>query len=202
MTKTKSSSKSSSSKTEKCACGKDCKCACCERESAFPICFLACVMTAVLVALAFAISFTTVFSYDLKHKYGTRFSGQFAEDLQNAEDGKMLEISAGSVVDFYESGQTGFIYASSDQCSECASFEERLVNIASGLGTLPNVYHYNYPADNDPSEYDYYAMTITSDGETDPVLLYVRGGKIYDRLDDYYGEAGVSSFLAKYKESN
>lgn len=193
--------KKSSNKTEKCACGKDCKCACCARESAFPICFLACVMTAVIVALSFAIGFTTIFSYDLKHKYGTRFSGQFAEDLRSAEDGEMLIVSAGSVIDFYESGQTGFIYASSDECGSCVGFEERLTNIASGLGVLSNVYHYNYPANDDPSEYDYYAMAITLDGDLiSPTLLYIRDGKIYDRLDDYYGEAGINSFLMKYKE--
>ena len=194
MAKTKSPKK-----TEKCNCGNDCACACCARESAFPICFLACVMTAVLVALCFAIGFTILFNYDLKHKYGGTFKGQFVAEVENAVDGEMLSIGAGSVIDFYESGQTGFLYASTDKCSYCSGFEERLTNIANGLGVLSNVYHYNYPAENNPSYYDDYVESITLDGETTPVLLYIRNGKIYDRLDDYNGESGVNSFLSKYK---
>lgn len=200
-------------KGEKCSC-KECNCAkaekntdahvsqtctCTKRESAFPICFLACVLTAVLVSMTFTVGFSAVFNYSLKHKYGSRFSGQFSASLNDARDGEMLEIGAGAVIDFYESGQTGFIYASTDDCTACASFEERLTSIASSIDTLSSVYHYNYPSDNDPDEYDNYAMAITLDGDTTPTLLYVRDGKIYDRLDDYLSEAGLSSFLAKYK---
>ncbi len=200
-------------KGEKCSC-KDCNCtknekhadartqqicACAQRESVFPICFLTCVLTAVLVSMIFTVGFSAMFNYSLKHKYGSRFSGQFSASLDDARNGEMLEIGAGAVIDFYESGQTGFIYASTDDCTACASFEERLTSVADSLDTLSNVYHYNYPNDNDPNEYDYYAMAITLDGDTTPTLLYVRDGKIYDRLDDYLSEAGLSSFLAKYK---
>ena len=132
----------SSKKVEKCECGKECKCANCGcRNDALPICFLACVLTAVLVALTFAISFTVIFDYSLKHKYGRQFMGQFATELQNMEEGEMLSIGAGSVIDFYESGQTGFIYASSDGCTGCVSFEERLTEVAGNNGVLANVSH-------------------------------------------------------------
>ncbi len=191
-----------SSKTvEKCPCGKDCKCAKCGcKSSVFPSCFLACVLTAVLVALVFAISFTVIFDYSLKHKYGRQFMGQFTTELQNMEDDKMLSIGAGSVIDFYESGQTGFIYASSDDCVNCVSFEERLTEIAMNNNVLANVYHYNYPKNNEPSQYDDYVEEITLNGEEAPVLLYVRDGKIHDRLDETNGTAGIESFIAKYKD--
>jgi hypothetical protein len=196
MAKTKSSKK-----VEKCECGKDCKCASCGCKSdALPICFLACVLTAVLVALTFAISFTVIFDYSLKHKYGQQFMGQFATELQNMEEGEMLSIGAGSVIDFYESGQTGFIYASSDDCTGCVSFEERLTEVAGNKGVLANVYHYNYPKNNEPSQYDNYAEEITLNGEQAPVLLYVREGKIYDRLDETNGSASVETFIEKYKD--
>ena len=190
----------SSKKVEKCECGKDCKCASCGCKSdALPICFLACVLTAVLVALTFAISFTVIFDYSLKHKYGHQFMGQFETELQNAEDGEILSIGAGSVIDFYESGKTGFIYASSDDCANCFSFEERLTEVAENKNVLADVYHYNYP-NSDPSQYDDYAEEITLNGEQAPVLLYVREGKIYDRLDETNGSAGIESFIEKYKK--
>lgn len=190
----------SSKKVEKHECSTCAKCdGSCGASTAFPICFLVCVMTAVLVALIFAISFTVIFDYELKHKYGAKFDGQFALELSEMREGEMLELEAGALIDFYESNQTGFIYASSDDCTSCYNFKERLTTIAEEYDVLANVHHYNYPRENEPSIYDDYAEEITLNGEQAPVLLYIRDGKIYDRLDETNGEAGISAFLGKYK---
>lgn len=193
--------------TKKCACGDKCNCGskcscdnktCAKCGNVFSICFLTGVLVAVLVALTFAISFTVIFNYELKHKYGLQFSGQFAKELKDFQDNAILDIEAGAVIDFYESGQTGFLYVSSDDCQYCESFGERLTSIASEAGILANVFHYNYPK-SDASVYDDYVSEITLNGEEAPVLLYVRDGRIYDRLDETNGGTGIFNFIAKYK---
>ena len=67
------------------------------------------------------------------------------------------------------------------------------------MHTLLFFQRYNYPANNEPSVFDDYAEQITLDGEQAPVLLYVRDGRIYDRLDETNGKLGLDLFISKYK---
>ena len=127
------------------------------------------------------------------------FFGQFDEDFARTDENEMTEVKAGALIDFFESGHTGFVFATSDECTRCGIFSERLLGAAEEEDLLSSIVHYNYPANNNPNKYDLYAETITLNGEEAPVLLYVRNGKIYDRLDDVNSESGIVTFLEKYK---
>ncbi len=187
-------------KDKKDDCGKKCHCEKCGHcESMFPPCFLACVLTAVIISIAFALSFSIIFNYELRHKYGTRFSGQYEATIADRDEGEIVVLESGALIDFFESGETGFVFVTSDECIRCYSFEEKLSEIATEKDILNDIVHYNYPANNDPSVFDDYAEEITLNGEQAPVLLYVRDGKIYDRLDEINGTASLDAFLTKYK---
>ena len=180
-------------------CNKKAHCSKCTHcESLFPPCFLACVLTAAIISIAFALSFTIIFNYELRHKYGQKFSGQYEASIIDRSDDKIVNLESGALIDFFESGETGFVFVSSDECIRCYSFNEKLYAIASEKDIIKDIVHYNYPANNDPSVYDDYAKKITLDEEQAPVLLYVRDGKIYDRLDEVNGTAGLDAFLEKY----
>ncbi len=193
---------------KKCDC-KNCKCkdcACCglvDARSFFPACFLACIVTAVLVTLFFAVGFTAIFSYGYGVHKGVNvanFKGIFSEEYNSAKEDEILKISTGATIDFFVSGHTGFIYASADDCGErCTDFETRLMAAATEKEVANQVFHYNYPAYNKPENPDKLAKEMVIASEDAPVLLYVRNGRIYDRLDETNGDLAVAAFLAKYK---
>lgn len=184
------------SKHTKCNC-QNCHCAEEAMQHAFPICLLACILTATLVALCFAVSIAVSARYHYESKYAVKFDGKFAEETKSVSGTNIRPISAGAVIDFYEKGETGFIYASSTDCPECMLFGMRLSEIAKEENVTDNVFHYHFPSE--PTNYDRYAQSITSANDDGPVLLYIRGGRVYDRLDEPNSELGIKSFLLKYK---
>jgi hypothetical protein len=184
------------SKHAKCNC-KDCHCAEEAMQHAFPVCLLACILTATLVALCFAISIAVSARYQYESQYAVKFSGKFAEETNAASSSDIRTLTAGGVIDFYEQEETGFIYASSTECPECMLFEMHLSEIAKEVGVVDKVFHYHYPANAD--NYDRYAQSITIASDDGPVLLYIRDGRIYDRLDEPNSELAIRSFLLKYK---
>ncbi len=182
------------SKSQKCHCGKDCQCC---SKNIFPICFLACVMTAVLVSFSCAVVLTAQAVYVNKNNFIKQSSGQFIKEANSEYSQVMAKLSAKGLIDFYGSNQTGFIYASTQDCLECQSFAVRLFNAAKELKIINTVYQYVYPTE--PTEFDKYAHQMTIANDNGPVLLYVRDGKIYDRLDEVNGDLGIKNFLTKYK---
>ena len=182
------------SKSNKCHCSKDCQCC---SKNFFPICFLACVMTAVLVLFGCAVALTALAAYRNKNDLVKQSSGQFLKETVGESGQSITKLSAKGLIDFYGSNQTGFIYASTQDCLDCQSFAVRLFNSAKELRAVSTIYQYTYP--NEPSDFDKFAHQMTIANDDGPVLLYVRNGKIYDRLDEVNGDLGIKNFLTKYK---
>ena len=181
------------SSTTKEKCGKDCRCC----KSVFPVCLLACVMTAALVSLGFTVGIVATVSYNTQNDYVIHSAGQFAKEVSSKRAGKITRLSSSGVIDFYTTEQTGFIYAATGDCASCASFEERLNTAAKEQGVIDQTYKYVFPAN--PSNLDKYAHERTIATDDGPVLIYIRDGHVYDRLDEVNGDLSISTFLAKYK---
>ena len=154
-------------------------------------------MTAVLVSFTCAVVLTAQVAYRNKNNYILQSSGQFLKEANSESSQAIAKLSAKGLIDFYGSGQTGFIYAAAADCLDCQSFVVRLYNAAKELRVINTVYQYTYPID--PTDFDKYAHQMTIANENGPVLLYVRNGKIYDRLDEVNGDLGIKNFLTKYK---
>ena len=187
-----------------CACGKDCKCDKCRpcgavSFSIVPVCILVSMLTAVLVTLVFAISFVQAFKLELKPSI--TYTGAFAEATKNAtiDENDAVIIGAEAIVNFFETEQTGFILATTKDCnSTCGELASRIRHI-NNLENPFVVYRFDYDesAPNKKAQAD--AFNIVFNGSDAPVLLYVRNGRIYDRLDDTDGETGLRTFIEKYR---
>ena len=165
--------------------------------SILPICVLVSILTAVLVTLVFSIAF--VRSFKLETKTPLDVSGAFKEALENKEKdvSGITLVSGEAVVDFFTSGKTGFIFASDEECSSCVDFGARLANVAASA-EISDIYHYEYVTEG-AGNAEITARNVTIGKEDSPVLVYVREGVVYDRLDDINSDSDLSTFLAKYK---
>ena len=163
----------------------------------FSICFLACVLTATFVVICFAAGIMAAMNYQNKNDYVERANGAFGKEVDRAVKGEITKLSAAGLIDFFSSEETGFIYAATGDCAKCQSFKANLVEAAKKIEVIDQTYQYTYP--HDPGELDKYAHEISISTEEAPVLLYVRGGRIYDRLDETNSDLAISTFLAKYK---
>ena len=190
----KASTKDSKTKQTKCKCGDDCQCC---HKSVFPICFLACLMTALLVAFCFAVGIAAKIKYELGNDLVIRSAGQFYRETDGKDSDKIISITAVALIDYFASNQTGFIYATPSNCASCNSFSNRLAYVAREQEVTDSIFRYSMPAKTD--EFDDYIGEVVVADETGPVLLYVRDGKIFDRLDETNGDLALSAFIAKYK---
>ena len=186
--------------TEKCGC-KKCKCENCNcGRSLMPVCFLVCALTAVLVALIFSISFTAIFTTELRHKYGNTYTGQFDKDINTNYDDMITEISAGGAIDFFESGQTGFLLVLELNQERSSNFFGNVLNELDATDTIAQTYAFTYDPESGDQQANDYARSITlGDSEDAPALLYVRNGKIHDRLDTIYDSSVLNTFISKYR---
>lgn len=186
--------------TEKCGC-KNCKCENCNcGRSLMPICFLVCALTAVLVALIFSISFTAIFTTELRHKYGNTYAGQFDKDINTNYDDMITGISAGGVIDFFESGQTGFLLVLELNQERSSNFYGDVLTELNATDTKAQTYAFTYDPESGDQQANDYARSITlGDSEDAPALLYVRNGKIHDRLDSIYDSSILNTFISKYR---
>lgn len=183
--------KKTSTKEKKC---QNCECSHC---SIFPIVFLACMLTAALVALGFAVGITASVAYRDHNDFLLRSAGSFKKISKYIDSTNVVKLDAPATIDFFGSGQTGFIYTSAGDCKTCASFKANLSNAIEEQGVKGDVFQYVYPTN--PTDFDKYVHEMTIAIENEPVLLYVREGRIYDRLDETNGDLAVKTFLAKYK---
>ena len=165
--------------------------------SILPICILVSILTAVLVTLIFSIAFVRSFKLETRTSYSAdgAFKAAIASSKKDA-DGITL-IDGEAVVDFFASGRTGFIYASDDECVGCEEFGKVLAEHIEDA-EIADVYHYKYDADG-AQKSESSARETTIGQEKEPVLLYIRNGRIHDRLDVPKDESDLDSFLAKYK---
>lgn len=170
-------------------------------KSIVSICILVCMLTAVAVSLVFAIGFNETMKSS-GNKTSSAYEGTFAKetaaDAATYDENSISILSAGAVADFFESSKTGFIYVSSDDCTDCSIFATRLADAIKGTEAAA-VYHLNLSTGDNATEAENYAKALTGENSAYPILVYVNEGKVYDRLDDTNSEALVASFLAKYK---
>lgn len=185
------------SSAAKCDC-KDCNCG----RSIMPICFLVCTLTAILVALVFAISFTAIFNTELRHKYGTKYSGDFSTEYRNNMGSTVMPLTAGGVIDMFESGATGFLMVGEYNSDRSNSFYSAYTRMIETVGNSNEFFAYIYGQEGADAEVEKYAISITLDVESAPALLYVRNGKIHDRLDSVYDESILNTFIMKYRTNN
>ena len=138
-------------------------------------------------------------SFKLEARAPLDVSGAFKNALidQAKDSDDIIVINSEAVVDFFTSRKTGFIYASEDGCSDCAEFGARVAKIATSVEVV-DIYHYEHDANNSTNA-ETTARNVVIGREDSPVLIYVRDGVVYDRLDDINSESDISIFLAKYK---
>ncbi len=165
--------------------------------SILPICILVSILTAVLVTLIFSISFMQSFKFEAKTKLNVAGAFKDAISKQHKDPNSITLLSGEAVVDFFTSGMTGFIYGSEKECNGCADFGTRLADFAE-RAEVTDIYHYEYD-EGMVSKAETTAKNVTIGKEESPVLIYVREGVVYDRLDDIKSDADLSTFLAKYK---
>lgn len=165
--------------------------------SILPICILVSILTAVLITLIFSIAFVRSFKFETKTTYNV--DGAFKNAIASGEkdDDGITMLNGEAIVDFFSGARTGFIYGSNDQCTECATFGEMLAKNAESVEVV-DIYHYEYDSNNETKIESAARNTVIGD-EVAPVLIYVKKGRIYDRLDDAKSESDISTFLAKYK---
>ena len=76
-------------------------------------------------------------------------------------------------------------------------FGVRLANVAASA-EISDIYHYEHITEG-AGNAEITAHNVTIGKEDSPVLVYVREGVVYDRLDDINSDSDLSTFLAKYK---
>ena len=165
--------------------------------SILPICILVSILTAVLVTLIFSIAFVRSFKFEAKTNYDVTDAFKSAIAANKKDDDGITMIASDAVVDFFTSGRTGFIYATKDDCSSCVAFGARLAKVAEKT-EISDIYHYAHNVE-DKGKIETSAYEVTIGDDEAPVLLYVKEGRIHDRLDDANSESDLSTFLAKYK---
>ena len=165
--------------------------------SILPICILVSILTAVLVTLIFSISFVQSFKFEAKTKLDVAGSFKEAIAKQDKDANGIIKLNGEAVVDFFTSEKSGFIFATDENCSGCAEFGSRLATTAEST-EVSDIYHYEYSGDED-SKAETAAKNVTIGKESTPVLIYVRNGVVFDRLDDANSDSNLSTFLAKYK---
>ena len=164
-----------------------------------PICFLVCALTAVLVALIFSISFTAVFTTELRHKYGHTYAGTYVEEYSKGLGSTVISLSAGATIDMFESGATGFLMIGEKDDERSDDFYAKYSSLVDKLDKTNEFFVYTYNKNGEDAQAESYARSITLDNENAPALLYVRNGKIYDRLDSVYDDSILNTFIMKYK---
>ena len=179
--------KKSNKKSEQ--CGQFC--------SILPICILVSILTAVLVTLVFSIAFVQSFKFEPKTNYDVTDAFKSAISKGEKDDSGITVLNGEAVVDFFTGKKTGFIFASDDECAGCAEFGTMLATAAE-KNEITDVYHYAYDV-NGTAKIEEAAKNVTIGEEKTPVLVYVKEGRVHDRLDDPRSEADLETFLAKYK---
>ncbi len=165
--------------------------------SILPICTLVGILSAVLVTLIFSIAFVQSFKFETKPTYSA--SGAFKEAIANnkKDDNSITLLNGEAVVDFFVSSKSGFIYAANEDCGICTGFGKALAK-AAVKNEVTDIYHYEYDLAS-TEKADVSAREVTVGQEEAPVLIYVKNGHVYDRLDDPSSESDLGTFLAKYK---
>ena len=178
---------------EKCKCEK-CTCGGSGNQVAFYV-LIAClvvVMTVLIISLSFNKSVRDIFK---PSTYA--YNGMFNRALDSGvldENGFPL-VGAGAVIDMLNSNKTGLLIVGEEGCITCDAFARRVAEYES---TTP-IYRYTIPAE--PSNDDLNIQERLGGCEETPAFIHVKGGTIFDRLDDVKEADDLEIFMQKYAKA-
>ena len=108
----------------------------------------------------------------------------------------------GQLIDFFESGQTGFLLILETNQERSNNFYGSVLAELTNTSTRSQTYAYTHNAEGGDQLAEAYAVSMTlGDTESAPALLYVRNGEIHDRLDSIYDSSILNTFIAKYRSA-
>ena len=154
----------------------------------------------IIIALTLAITFASLADrYELID--ASRYKDSLSTSIQDnhRDSDGMVVISGAAIIDWvYNTEASGFVYITSKDCgSYCDSYGKNLANYLKNESDI-NIYRFNATSVNDKDYPTAVATKLTLDSDNAPMLIYLKDGVIYDRVDNV-DQASMESFLAKYK---
>lgn len=180
-------------------CDKTCD-ACAKNSSTLPVCLFFSMLTAIIIALTLAITFASLADrYELID--ASRYKDSLSTSIQDnhRDSDGMVVISGAAIIDWvYNTKASGFVYITSKDCgSYCDSYGKNLANYLKNESDI-NIYRFNATSVNDKDYPTAVATKLALGSDNAPMLIYLKDGVIYDRVDNV-DQASMESFLAKYK---
>ena len=168
-------------------------------STVLPLCCLFSMVTAAIIAVVLAFTFANI-----RQEYSLMSAADYKGDLARDVDANkrdrdnLIMLSAGGAIDWlYNTEANGFIYVDSLGCGDICNYWN--VEIGSQIAKKEglDVFHYIATNINDKRSDDARVSELLLDDYEAPALLYVRNGRVFDRVDNF-DEASVETFLRKY----
>ncbi len=187
-------------KTDKCKkCEEKCKCEKCScggsgNQVAFYVLIasLVVVMTVLVISLSFNKSVRDLFKPST-YAYNGMFEKAMKSNVLD-ENGFTL-VGAGAIIDMLNSNKSGLLIVGEENCITCDAFARRVAEYESATP----IYRYNIPAQ--PSSDDLNIQERLGGCEETPVFMHVKGGTVFDRLDDVKEINDLDIFMQKYAKA-
>ena len=178
---------------EKCKCDK-CNCSGSGNQAAFYVLVasLVVVMTVLIISLSFNKSVRDLFKPST-YAYNGMFDKALKSDVLD-ENGFTL-VGAGAVIDMLNSQKSGLLIVGEENCITCDAFARRVAEYESDTP----IYRYNIPSE--PSSDDINIQERLGGCEETPVFIHIKGGTVFDRLDDVKEIADLEIFMQKYAKA-
>ena len=186
--------KATVAKKNKCADRCTCKRCGCGGHSPVPVFVLVGMLVASLVVLVVSVCFNMSVRDIFRpstYIYNGKFDAAVRENKQD-ESGITL-LSAGAAIDMIKNGKSGLLIVGEENDISSDAFSRR---VASLLDNFDGVYRYNVKAEEDSD--DIRVENIIGAYESRPTFVYVKGGAVYDRIDDVKDADDLALFLEKY----
>jgi hypothetical protein len=178
---------------EKCKCDK-CNCSGSGNQAAFYVLVasLVVVMTVLIISLSFNKSVRDLFKPST-YAYNGMFDKALKSNVLD-ENGFTL-VGAGAVIDMLNSQKSGLLIVGEENCITCDAFARRVAEYESDTP----IYRYNIPSE--PSSDDINIQERLGGCEETPVFIHIKGGTVFDRLDDVKEIADLEIFMQKYAKA-
>ena len=178
---------------EKCKCDK-CNCGGSGNQAAFYVLIasLVVVMTVLIISLSFNKSVRDLFKPST-YAYNGMFDKALKSDVLD-ENGFTL-VGAGAVIDMLNSQKSGLLIVGEENCITCDAFARRVAEYESDTP----IYRYNIPSE--PSSDDINIQERLGGCEETPAFIHIKGGTVFDRLDDVKEIADLEIFMQKYAKA-
>jgi len=179
---------------KKCDC-KECKCDCATHNQA-SIYVLVAMLVATLVVLVISIGFN-ISVRDLFRPSTYVYNGMFDNESKGdkKDESSFTIISSGAVIDMVKNNKAGFLIVGEENCLSCDAFARRVASFVEGDD---GIYRVDFKLDEDTDDVRAKALL---DVEDTPTFLYIKGGAVYDRIDDVKDATNLEVFLRKYLPS-